>query len=67
MPLVHISMAAGRSAEQKTALLEAVTAAVHESIGAPIASIRVWITEFDPAHYMAGGVLLDERDGGTGA
>ncbi len=45
MPLVQINMLTGRSPEQKEALLRAVTDAVHESIGAPIPSIRVWINE----------------------
>lgn len=63
MPLVQIQMAAGRTAEQKEALLRAVTAAVHESIGAPVASIRVWVTEFAPGDYMAGGELLSSRSG----
>lgn len=61
MPLVEIHMAAGRSEEQKRALLAAVTDAVHTSIGAPVESIRVWIHEFDPSAYMAGGQLLSER------
>ena len=63
MPLVQINMAAGRTPEQKKALLEAVTAAVHQSLGAPLPSIRVWVSEFAPDEYMAGGQLLSERDG----
>jgi phenylpyruvate tautomerase PptA (4-oxalocrotonate tautomerase family) len=30
-------------------------------IGAPVDSIRVWINEFEPTEYMAGGVLLADR------
>jgi 4-oxalocrotonate tautomerase len=61
MPLVEIHMATGRTDEQKRALLQAVTEAVHNAIGAPVESIRVWIHEFAPSAYMAGGQLLSER------
>jgi 4-oxalocrotonate tautomerase len=61
MPLVEIHMATGRTDEQKRALLQAVTEAVHNAIGAPVESIRVWIHEFEPSAYMAGGQLLSER------
>ncbi len=61
MPLIQVSMARGRTEEQKRALLHAVTAAVHESLGAPVPSIRVWIHEFDEADFIAGGETLTER------
>jgi 4-oxalocrotonate tautomerase len=58
MPLIQVNLAAGRTDAQKRALLQAITDAVESSIGAPIDSIRVWINEFEPTEYMAGGVLL---------
>jgi 4-oxalocrotonate tautomerase len=61
VPLIQVSMAAGRTDEQKRALLEALTAAAHEAIGAPVASIRVWIHEFPPENFMAGGEVLADR------
>jgi 4-oxalocrotonate tautomerase len=61
VPLIQINMAAGRTDAQKRALLEAVTEAVQSSIGASLESIRVWISEFPPSEYMAGGVLLADR------
>lgn len=61
MPLAHISLARGRSDEEKRALLQAVTQAIHESVGAPIPSIRVWITEFEATEFMAGGETLADR------
>ena len=48
MPLVEIHLLEGRTDDQKKALLRAVTAAVHDSVGAPLESIRVWIPEFPP-------------------
>jgi 4-oxalocrotonate tautomerase len=61
MPLVEIHLLTGRTDEQKKALLAAVTAAVRESIGAPLETIRVWLQEFPPTAYMSAGVLASER------
>ncbi len=57
MPLIQINMLTGRTPEQKEALLRAVTDAVHESIGAPLPSIRVWINEMARTDYMAAGEM----------
>jgi 4-oxalocrotonate tautomerase len=62
MPLVEIRLLEGRTDEQKKTLLSAVTAAVHDSIGAPLESIRVWIQEFSPTEYMAAGVLAADKN-----
>lgn len=67
MPLIQVNMAAGRTDEQKKALLSAITEAVHTSIGAPVASIRVWISEMQPTEYMAGGELLADRQAAQAA
>jgi 4-oxalocrotonate tautomerase len=67
MPLIQINLAAGRTAAQKRALLQAVTDAVESSIGAPLESIRVWISEFEPTEYMAGGELLADRQAAQSA
>jgi 4-oxalocrotonate tautomerase len=61
VPLIHVSMARGRTEEQKRALLAALTEAAQQSIGAPLASIRVWITEFEPTDFMSAGELLADR------
>ena len=61
MPLVQVHLAAGRTAEEKRALLSLVTEAVHAAIGAPVESIRVWIDEFPAEDYMAGGELLADK------
>lgn len=58
MPLVQINMLAGRTPEQKEALLRAVTEAVQTSIGASLPSIRVWINEFERHEYLAGGEFV---------
>jgi 4-oxalocrotonate tautomerase len=61
MPLVEIRLLEGRTDEQKKALLAAVTAAVHESIGAPLEAIRVWVQDISPKEYMAAGVLAADK------
>ncbi len=62
MPLIQVHMAVGRSDDQKRALLAAITEAVHQTIGAPVESIRVWIDEFPRTEYMAAGRLLADKE-----
>jgi 4-oxalocrotonate tautomerase len=61
MPLIEVHMLEGRTDEQKEKLLAAVTKAVHESIGAPLQSIRVWIQEISSREFMSGGELAANR------
>lgn len=61
MPLVNVHMAEGRTAEQKRALMAAITEAMHEHVGAPRESVRVWIDEFPNTDFMAGGELLADK------
>lgn len=61
MPLIEVHLIEGRNDEQKRALLEAITQAVHSSIGAPLPTIRVWIQEMSPKNYMIAGELAAER------
>jgi len=65
MPLIQIQMLRGRSDAQKRKLLEAVTNAVHESLEAPLPSIRVWIQEFGAEEYMVAGRLRADDDSGA--
>jgi 4-oxalocrotonate tautomerase len=61
MPLVNVHMASGRTPAQKKALLEAITNAVVDTIGAQVDTVRVWIDEFPATDYMAGGELLADK------
>ncbi len=61
MPLVNVHMADGRTPDQKRALMAAITDAMHEHIGAPRESVRVWINEFPNTDFMAGGELLADK------
>jgi 4-oxalocrotonate tautomerase len=62
VPLINVHMAEGRTEQQKRALLHEISRAVQAAIGAPEASIRVWITEFKPSEYLAGGEILADRN-----
>ena len=62
MPIVRISVAAGRSRAQLRECMRAVHEAVRDSLGAPDASIRVLVTEVDPELWSSGGKSLSERD-----
>ncbi|MDO8361889.1 MAG: 2-hydroxymuconate tautomerase [Actinomycetota bacterium] len=61
MPLVHVHMAKGRTDEQKRALLQGITRVMHETVGAPVESVRVWISEFEATEFIAGGEILADR------
>jgi 4-oxalocrotonate tautomerase len=61
MPLVEIHMLEGRTEEQKKALLDGVTEAIHDSLGVPLTSIRVWIQEFSQKDFMIAGELYADR------
>jgi len=61
MPLIEIHMLEGRTANEKKKLLASVTDAVQEAIGAPLASIRVWINELKLEDYMASGELAADH------
>ena len=61
MPLVSVSMAKGRTVEQKRALLEGITKVVNETLGAPVSSIRVWVNEFEATDFIAGGEILADK------
>jgi 4-oxalocrotonate tautomerase len=61
MPLVQVSVRAGRPAEAIRTMISAVTAAVADSLDAPVASVRVIVTEVPPTHWAAGDVTLAEK------
>ena len=58
MPLIQVTIAAGRSPEQLTALAQALTDATERAIGATRESIRVVLTECEPDRWFVGGESL---------
>ena len=61
MPLVNIQMAAGRTPEQKRAVMTAVTDAVVEHLGVTTDSVRVWPTS-RPAWLASGRWVMVDAD-----
>jgi 4-oxalocrotonate tautomerase len=61
MPLVQVSVRAGRPAEAIRKMISAVTAAVADSLDAPAESIRVIVTEVPLTHWATGDVTLQEK------
>ncbi|PLC51866.1 tautomerase [Pollutimonas subterranea] len=55
MPYVTISASKGLSAEQTRQLLLGASEAVVQSIGAPLASVRVMLHELADGHYLNAG------------
>jgi len=55
MPIATINIIEGRDDTKKEALIEKVTLAIHESLGAPIETVRVIINEMPKQHYGIAG------------
>lgn len=60
MPFAQIYMLEGRSKEQKKAVIEKVTQALHEAVDAPIANIRVWIHDVPKEQWGIAGQTAEE-------
>ncbi|MBM3364254.1 MAG: 4-oxalocrotonate tautomerase [Betaproteobacteria bacterium] len=55
MPFAQIHLLEGRTEDQKRAVIEKVTQALHEAVGAPRETIRILISEVPKAHWGIGG------------
>lgn len=61
MPIIDVTITAGRSPEQLRDLIHELTEAAHRAVGAPRANIRVVLREVPPTHFAAGDVTIAER------
>lgn len=61
MPFIQVNMGAGRTPEQKRAMLDGIVEVVHRTVDAPYETIRAWIVELDPDEVMVGNESLTER------
>jgi 4-oxalocrotonate tautomerase len=61
MPEVQVYLAEGRTTEQKKKLMQAISAAVVDSIGVDINAVTVQIVEAPNSNKMKGGVTFAER------
>jgi len=55
MPFAQIYMVEGRTEEQKRAVIEKVTAALCEAVGAPIENVRVLIQDVPKENWGIAG------------
>lgn len=60
MPFAQICMLEGRTGEQKRAVIEKVTEALHEAVGAPKETIRVWIHDMPKTNWGIAGVTAKD-------
>ena len=56
MPFAQIYMLEGRSAEQKKGVIEKVTQALVDAVGAPQQNVRVWIHDVPKENWGIAGV-----------
>lgn len=61
MPLVQITMLAGRTTEQKRKLAKRITEAMVEEAGASREAIVVAFHEVSKESYASGGVLMADK------
>ena len=57
MPFIQITIAEGRDAATKRALVTQVSAAAAAATGTPEEAFRVWIVEVDPNEVSVGGTV----------
>lgn len=56
MPFAQIFILEGRTEDQKRAVIEKVTQALVEAVGAPKENVRVWIQELPKENWGIAGV-----------
>jgi 4-oxalocrotonate tautomerase len=54
MPLINVQLLAGRTPEQKRALMQGLAQAAIDALAVPEPSIRVILTEVEPQHWGIG-------------
>ncbi len=57
MPVINIATWPVQDEARVRTLIEAVTRAVHETLGAPLDKISVYLTEVPPGRWSDAGVL----------
>ena len=60
MPFAQIHILEGRTEEQKRAVIEKVTQALVEAVGAPKENVRVWIHDVPKANWGIAGVTAKD-------
>jgi len=60
MPFAQIYLLEGRTEEQKRAVIEKVTAALVEALGAPQQNVRVWIHDMPKENWGIAGTTAKD-------
>ncbi|MBX3563577.1 MAG: 2-hydroxymuconate tautomerase family protein [Sphingomonas sp.] len=55
MPIIRAEIVAGRSWEKRQELMRKLAEAAAEALDAPLATVRVLVTEIEPHHWSVGG------------
>jgi 4-oxalocrotonate tautomerase len=61
MPTIRVEMMEGRTPEQKTALVKALTQAVVDSLGAKPESVDILLYDIARPNWATGGVQWSEK------
>ena len=61
MPVVTITMAKGRSYEQKKQLTDQIAVTVKNTLGVPIERVTILVHELDKENISIAGTLLSEQ------
>jgi 4-oxalocrotonate tautomerase len=61
MPTIRVEMFEGRTAEQKRALVKAVTEAVVQTLGSKPEGVDVILYEVKKSEWATGGVLWSDK------
>jgi 4-oxalocrotonate tautomerase len=57
MPVIHVATWPIKDEAQVRAITEGITRVIHESLGAPLHKISVYVTEVPPSRWSDAGVL----------
>jgi len=60
MPILDVTLLAGRTPEKKNALIRELTDAAVRALDVPPQSVRVLLREIDHEHFAVGGVTKAE-------
>jgi 4-oxalocrotonate tautomerase family enzyme len=60
MPIVQISVVKGRDRASISRCVQEVARTVSETLDAPLASVRVMVTEIEPEFFAVGATLKSE-------
>jgi 4-oxalocrotonate tautomerase len=61
MPMIHVEMFAGRTPDQKRALVKALTEAFVSTAGSTPESVQIVLREVEKADWATAGVFASER------